>query len=375
MDSTITPAPHFLTSWLFAVEVRPGLKNLITLNSLFPSFTLNNVRGQPAFKMATSSRSRELPAWFHRVSALTIFPDPEIHPHYFDEDISDLGQTDDESDYEPEAECDCGSENGCKWCAGDGEDIASPDDSTSERSYNGSDADWYYELKDLREDRKRQLRSLAKEKEGVRHHESLKIEEARAAYKALKKAERESETLSMGSLAGKSFRLYSTDYLDYCCLWEELEQCLLKYVEFYTLDTGTEIPSGKVSERRGRRTVEGHVYLSANTCCSFLPFRSPTRPSQEKRPLKSCDGKHELKFQFISDEYLRLKVGRELVFSGHHGPVPESAPEVFEFMGILRNFEKEKAERAERERRNRSPSPGETWFERSHPMGSWNLNV
>lgn len=323
--------------------------------------------------MSSSSRRRELPAWFYRVSALTVFPDAEIYPHYFDEDISDLGESDDESNDEvAEVECDCDSEDECECYAEDEEDIPSPDDGMSERSYDGSDADWYYELKDLREDRKRQLRSLAKQKQDIRHYENRKEEEARAAYKALKKAERESETLYMGSLAGKTFRLYSTDHLDHYYPSEHWEQSLSKYVEFYTPDHSLEIPDREVSENSDRRTVEGHVYLNANTCCSFLPFRSPTRPSREKRVLKSCDGKYDLVFQFISDEYVRLKVSRELVFDGYQGPMPESAPEVFEFMGILRNLEKEKEERLERERKNRSPSPRESWFEMNHPMGWWN---
>jgi hypothetical protein len=77
-------------------------------------------------------------------------------------------------------------------------------------------------------------------------------------------------------------------------------------------------------------------------------------------------------FQFVSNEYLRLKVGRELVFSGHQGPMPESAPQMFEFIGTLHNVEKEKEEKLERERKNQSPSPRKTGFEMSHPIGWWN---
>jgi hypothetical protein len=99
---------------------------------------------------------------------------------------------------------------------------------------------------------------------------------------------------------------------------------------------------------------------------SIIP---PTRPSRKKYALKSLDGKHDLVFQFISNKYLRLKVGREVVL-GHPGPFPESAPEVFEFVGMLRNLMQEEREgRLERERRmreweiaNRSPSPREDWF-------------
>lgn len=52
---------------------------------------------------------------------------------------------------------------------------------------------------------------------------------------------------------------------------------------------------------------------------------------------------------------------------------PPAAQEVFEFVGIWRDLEEEKAERRERmAKARRSPSPRESWFEMNHPMGSWN---
>jgi hypothetical protein len=50
-------------------------------------------------------------------------------------------------------------------------------------------------------------------------------------------------------------------------------------------------------------------------------------------------------------------------------------PEMFDFVGILRDIEKERKERAEACKssiRNRLPSPRESFFEMSHPMGWWN---
>ena len=85
---------------------------------------------------------------------------------------------------------------------------------------------------------------------------------------------------------------------------------------------------------------------------------------------------YELSFKFIGNGYLKLRVSREMVFMNRYcaGPPapPAAAPEMFEFVGIRRDWEKEKAEQQERmTKARRSPSPRESWFEMNHPMGSW----
>ncbi|KAK2049768.1 hypothetical protein LZ31DRAFT_627403 [Colletotrichum somersetense] len=137
------------------------------------------------------SRDKEFPAWCYRVSRLCdLSDDEETKPHYFDEDISDL-----------ESESDDAAQN----------DAARP-----KRSFDGSDAGFYYELKELREERKRELRHMAKERREAIERDGREEEKARLAYEALKRAEEEGETLCMGSLAGKYFRLYSVDYIQHC---------------------------------------------------------------------------------------------------------------------------------------------------------------
>ncbi|KAI8217130.1 hypothetical protein K4K54_011948 [Colletotrichum sp. SAR 10_86] len=177
-----------------------------------------------------------LPSWYYRVSHLSDTCGVGVCSEFFDEDISDLESDKGESTVEgvPAAKRDCG-------CAGkdcehhvdvDGkQDIIGSDDNSSERSYDGSDADDYYELRDLREERKRELRVIAKERQGLRDYESDKVQEVRAAYKSLKKAEKENETLSMGFLASKTFRLYSPDYVQH--RWSR--DWPSKYVEFLSL--------------------------------------------------------------------------------------------------------------------------------------------
>jgi hypothetical protein len=77
---------------------------------------------------------------------------------------------------------------------------------------------------------------------------------------------------------------------------------------------------------------------------------------------------------FIGNGYLKLGVSRDIVLKSC--PVFSStAPEMLEFVGILRDLEKGKkktSEEQERRAKNRSPSPRESWFEMNHPMGWWN---
>lgn len=80
----------------------------------------------------------------------------------------------------------------------------------------------------------------------------------------------------------------------------------------------------------------------------------------------SSDGEHELSFHFVSDDYLILTVPQQLVL-GDRSPL-ESAPATFKFVGIRRDPHKAIEERGEK--RKRSPSPRETWFEMNHPMGT-----
>jgi hypothetical protein len=120
----------------------------------------------------------------------------------------------------------------------------------------------------------------------------------------------------------------------------------------------------------------GEVYLDASANCNFGPFCPPKRASREAFKVRSCDGMYELSFKFIGNGYLKLGVSWEMVFMNPDGESPQAPPaaaaEVFEFVGIWRDREKEKTEQQERMKKaRRSPSPREIWFEMNHPMGSW----
>jgi hypothetical protein len=307
---------------------------------------------------------RNLPAWYYRVSALTMTGDRALYPEDFDEDLSDLEEKTDKEEAESTLDCECdGEDSECECQIKDDEDVYDSDDSMSDRSYDGSDAEDYYELKE-REERKRELRNIREEKEEQRIFERSMEKEVHDAYESLKKIEMEGETPPLDFIARKRFRLFSIDYVDHCDHFDFDES---KFVEFYYLDENGNVqppPDREVEQMRGQ------VYLNADSGCELVPFLPPKHASLEDYRLKGDDGKYELTFQFLSNDYLKLKVSRELVFMDESQP--PHAPEFFKFVGIHVDREKEKAERERREvekTAQRPPSPRESWFEMNHPQG------
>ncbi|KKZ63502.1 hypothetical protein EMCG_02189 [[Emmonsia] crescens] len=289
---------------------------------------------------------QELPAWYRRLHALTIKEDRDVTPEDFDEDLSSV------SGLSIDSEADV-----------DEEDEIYRVDTVSNRSYNGSDADYYYELKAERKERKLELQETRdrnrQAKDSQRTFDRDKESEVQEMYDSLKNAK--PSEIALEQIAGKNFRLYSVDHVDYCYSSDMYPS---KYVEFYHLDKND--PSGQLPSARQETQMHGHVYLNSDTDCDFGPFFPPKYAGLEEFRLESTRGKCRLVFQFISNDYVKLKVPREVVFANRD--LPAEAPEVFEFAGIRYDREKGKAER----KRKRSPSPRETWFEMNHPMGWWN---
>ncbi|KAL0941985.1 uncharacterized protein CTRU02_204748 [Colletotrichum truncatum] len=304
--------------------------------------------------MSATHQRKELSAWFRRVSALAkVSWDEEVRTFCFDEDMSDI-----ESPKPARHDEKCkpsGEDRDSEGQPEDEEDMSDFDDDMSEESYDGPEAEWYYYLKELREERKDNLREMARKKQAAREYESGKEEEVRAAYEALRKAKREGKKPHLEPLDGKTFRLYSTDHVEH--FWDTIYAP--KHVNFHHVDedfldashlSGPPWPwEQEAVYTNGKRTVQGQIYLDSGTGCEFPEFRSPSRPSRRKRVMESHDGKHKIVFKFISNEYLTVKLSRDLVFEDHHEPVPESAPKFFKFSGILLNWKKERVERLHRQ--------------------------
>lgn len=102
-------------------------------------------------------QKRNYPAWYIRLLRLTITGDRDVEEYDFDEDISELEEDPDDGPAE-ERFCDCDGEE-------DPECVCQIEDRESERSHDDSGAEYYYELKDQREERKKDLFRLKKQEE------------------------------------------------------------------------------------------------------------------------------------------------------------------------------------------------------------------
>lgn len=231
----------------------------------------------------------------------------------------------------------------------------------------------YYALKERREERKSQLKDWKRQGMSERQNESW-VEEA--AQEEIKSEEREIQKVQaalaetekskkksgiLKSLEGRLFRLFSTDHVKYCYYAD----CLTTYIEFYASKDSS--PSTDNSGRR--EAVEGHVYLIFGDACNVDSFVRPKYPSTKFHQLKVNRGRRTVDIQFFHDDFLVLKMHRDIVFSHQGIQPPMDAPQVFTYYGIDeqhnvpddRRKEKaellEKAKRLEKPRRRRSASP------------------
>ncbi|PGH00531.1 hypothetical protein GX51_05746 [Blastomyces parvus] len=206
---------------------------------------------------------------------------------------------------------------------------------------------WYYRLLDLTIKKDRDVTSEDFD-EDISSISDLSIdsdEDSEADSEA--DSEYDKSETPLAPIASKHFRLYSVDHVDY---FFNSSMYPSKYVEFYHLNHYN--PSGQPLPARHDIQAHGHVYFDSNTDCSFGPFFSPKYSGLEEFRLETNRGKHELVFQFISNDYVKLKVPREVVFEDMDPPA--EAPEVFEFAGICSDKEKEQAEGRENARHHHS---------------------
>ena len=116
----------------------------------------------------------------------------------------------------------------------------------------------------------------------------------------------------------------------------------------------------------------GHVYFSSSASCDLTSFLPPKKASLGEFRVgisdREYDG-HHVAFQFLGDGYLTMTIDRDIVF-GQDTPT-DSAPEKFMSVGIRQDILDK--DQSCRKRKRAASSPRETWFERTHPMGSYNL--
>ena len=118
-------------------------------------------------------------------------------------------------------------------------------------------------------------------------------------YTTLENAKKKHRKAPLGSIAGH-FSLYSSDHVEYCY---NSYMYRSKYVEFYHPDEDD--PS---DQPLPDSETYGHLYLDSDTVCQFGPFPVPKYAGLKEFRLASNGGKHELVFQILSKNHLKLKI-------------------------------------------------------------------
>ncbi|CAG8977074.1 hypothetical protein HYALB_00005782 [Hymenoscyphus albidus] len=290
-----------------------------------------------ASRVEKHRRSRNArPAWFARLKR--IITTREIRVEDYDEDISELEEsTDDESDH------------------GD-----------------GSDGSLYSQLKEEREERKFELEQLDDQKTEMLNCHKAKEAEVHAAYRGFKKARRKAKkngsTISIDSILGQEFELFSSDYVEEFGM--QGSRTARKRVSFYSREF---IKSGTENvEVEGKKMVIGDVYLDSEVNTELESFPLPTRARRKNLNVDCTCGDGSLRFKFFGNGYLMLSIPRSLI-RGDAEILKSDAPEFVPFVGTLIDPKKEKRKRIEaavRIESMRSFSPKKNWFNMNHPMGA-----
>jgi hypothetical protein len=102
--------------------------------------------------------------------------------------------------------------------------------------------------------------------------------------------------------------------------------------DFYYLDESL----GGLPPKDGEEMpMFGMIYISAMASCNYGPIAVPTQ-AQCKTVKVIGDKTYELKFKFFGKKYLKLSVPRAVVEKDTK--LLPDAPEIFEFVGILRDI-------------------------------------
>ncbi|RSL81930.1 hypothetical protein CEP51_005516 [Fusarium floridanum] len=242
------------------------------------------------------SRDPSLPSWYHRILE---YPDYTVCYEDFDDDISEVSESDSEPKHSDTCQCGCipyesGSECGSNeegWetdsdCGEDeSEDYSkldrmgcSDDDERAEtRSNPGPEYDYYYELKKQREERKQQIKQEKKDGELTSKEETRQIEQKREkqvkkAYQRVKNRRGYRDNLT---LRGKRFWLGSLDHWQYAYLGFTV-QFMTKFVDF---DDYLDVDGWPMRPPPGQQLeLRGHVGMHEKSACYFAGPDPPARP-------------------------------------------------------------------------------------------------
>jgi hypothetical protein len=233
--------------------------------------------------------------------------------------------------------------------------------SDSARTYEGSEAEYYYDVRDRRENYKRQMQQIRKEEEEEEleaqlNFEREKEEEVEAAYTCFKAARRrvkmEGRTIPSDTITGQMFNLFSSDHVTRFCnqgiiLYRANTLQFSNEPDLYVDSDESNQPS---SQARDNRVLYAHLDLGQRSYRVFGPFRHPKRARRKDTKIRSTDGQYDMRTKLFGNGYMKLSVTSGLIFEDDHVP-SSSAPTMYTFAGILRDREKKRREAAERVRR------------------------
>lgn len=340
---------------------------------------------------------QDLPAWYHRLLHKVIDHDMKYAPigysedpvrdSDFYEDLSDVdlgeaGKEDNEgkdegtpgsaSESQARDNCSCNGEDSECDCLEEEEEKEEEEydwdyESESERSYDGSDADLYYELKERREELQKELaesREETRARQATQHKFELEKErEVRAVYSAFKKDRKKGTQFPLDiHKTSRSYELFSCDYVEH--LWSDLQCTRRLDIEVFDERLLKTMTGKHNAELLGE--VRGQIYLDGGTCCDFGPFEPP-RFARRRTSTYKAERRYDVSIRFVGKRHVKVMLPRQFVSCDGSRPLSDSAPDVFTFYGILIDHEKRIADR--KAARNRATSPGETIFDMDLDMG------
>ncbi|RSL81931.1 hypothetical protein CEP51_005517 [Fusarium floridanum] len=247
------------------------------------------------------SRSPELPGWYHR-----LLDKGTIKPKDFDEDLSEINN-----------------------------DISSDDENCS---HDGSEYDYYYDLKVQRENRKEELKIKAKQgvenqkKEAMRPEQQMSSRVKEVVNKIKKQEKKPISECEDMFVRGKLFGLYSADFVKHGFTGGSVDN-LPRNVQFYHY---VDVLYGPMSPSFRRpwyddEELEGHVTIDGvDHHFEFPEFTR--RGGLKKHTVKTSKGE-KLVFQFLDSDHLILRTSRKLAFANPR-PGESAAPKTFVFYGI-----------------------------------------
>ncbi|KAF2668922.1 hypothetical protein BT63DRAFT_245931 [Microthyrium microscopicum] len=290
---------------------------------------------------------RDLPDWYRRMGFNHYLEGRELDPEEFDEDISDLEEKPERG--ESDCECEDFHDEDCEFADDDGD---------TERSYDGSDVENYYDLKEKREDRKRETLREAKEKQAAVDGEREEVENLVATYETeLADGKHLSMPSEVDFIRGNSsaYDIFCPELVDYM---ETGLPCDIKHIQFTT-------------------TSEAHwfsveIYLGMDVSICLDSFQIEEGTEIDELQLECLEGGYETSMEFVGKDYITLSIPRESVLEAlkEEGfDISDPAPRFFEFVGLNLALSREKKKKwLEEQKKNRPktpPSPRDTFFERT----------